>query len=104
MLKHAVLWDVTCVALVRTDVSGECIASIARETGISELGTTLAITSNLVVVSTEIPHTDTFQMTFKDETLAVFKARIVLETALRFDKSRMLSGITNRKTHKLRGL
>jgi hypothetical protein len=34
------------VALVRTDVSEECIASIIRVPGISELGTTLAVTSN----------------------------------------------------------
>jgi hypothetical protein len=34
------------VALVRTDISEGCIASIIRVTGISELGTTLAVTSN----------------------------------------------------------
>jgi hypothetical protein len=34
------------VALVRTDVSQECIASIIRVTSIVELGTTLAVTSN----------------------------------------------------------
>jgi hypothetical protein len=34
------------VALVRTDVSGELCASIIRVTKISELGTTLAVTSN----------------------------------------------------------
>jgi hypothetical protein len=34
------------VALVRTDISKERIASIIRETRIAELGTTLAITSN----------------------------------------------------------
>jgi hypothetical protein len=34
------------VVFVRTDVSEECIASIVRVTRISELGTTLAITSN----------------------------------------------------------
>jgi hypothetical protein len=33
------------VALVRTDVSEECIASIIRVTRIGELGTTLAMTS-----------------------------------------------------------
>jgi hypothetical protein len=36
------------VALVRTDVSKELSTSIIRETRISELGTTLAVTSNLV--------------------------------------------------------
>jgi hypothetical protein len=35
------------VALVRTDVSEEPSASIIRVTRISELGTTLAVTSNL---------------------------------------------------------
>jgi hypothetical protein len=34
------------VALVRTDVSKECRASIIRVTRIGELGTMLAITSN----------------------------------------------------------
>jgi hypothetical protein len=34
------------VALARTDVSEEHIASIIRVKGISELGTTLAVTSN----------------------------------------------------------
>jgi hypothetical protein len=34
------------VALVKTDVSGERIASIIRETRIGELETTLAISSN----------------------------------------------------------
>jgi hypothetical protein len=34
------------VALVRTDVSEELSASFIRVTGIGELGTTLAVTSN----------------------------------------------------------
>jgi hypothetical protein len=34
------------VALVRTDVSEELSASFVRVTGIGELGTTLAVTSN----------------------------------------------------------
>jgi hypothetical protein len=38
MLRH--------VALVRTDVSEELIASFIRVTGIDELGTTLAVTNN----------------------------------------------------------
>jgi tetratricopeptide (TPR) repeat protein len=36
-----------CVALVRTDVSEELNASLIKVTRISELGTTLAVTSNL---------------------------------------------------------
>jgi hypothetical protein len=35
-----------CVALVRTDVLQELIASVIRVTRIGELGTTLAVTSN----------------------------------------------------------
>jgi hypothetical protein len=35
------------VALLRTDVSEELSASFIRVTGIGELGTTLALTSNL---------------------------------------------------------
>jgi hypothetical protein len=37
-----------CVALVRTDVSEELSASFIRVTRIGELGTTLAVTSNVV--------------------------------------------------------
>jgi hypothetical protein len=40
-----------CVALVRTDVSGELSASIIRVTRIGELGTTLALTSLLVTAN-----------------------------------------------------
>jgi hypothetical protein len=45
-MKNAAFWDVRRVALVRTDVSEEYIASIIRVTGIGGLGTTLAVTSN----------------------------------------------------------
>jgi hypothetical protein len=46
-MKNGVFWDVAlCVVLVRTDVSEERSASIIRVTRISELGTTLAVTSN----------------------------------------------------------
>jgi hypothetical protein len=39
------------VALVRTDVSEELSASIIRVTRISELGTTLVVTSSLILVT-----------------------------------------------------
>jgi hypothetical protein len=39
-----------CVALVRTDVSEELSVSVIRVTRIGELGTTLAVTSNLCFV------------------------------------------------------
>jgi hypothetical protein len=46
-----------CVALVRTDVSEELSASFIRVTRIGELGTTLAVTSNLVFLrSVLVPH------------------------------------------------
>jgi hypothetical protein len=38
------------VALVRTDISKECIASIIRVIRIGELGTMLAVTSNQRIV------------------------------------------------------
>jgi hypothetical protein len=38
-LKNVVFWDVSRVALVRTDVSEEFSASIIRMTTIGELGT-----------------------------------------------------------------
>jgi hypothetical protein len=39
-------WMVRCVALVGTEASEECIASIIRGTRIGELGIMLAATSN----------------------------------------------------------
>jgi hypothetical protein len=45
-LKNAIFWDLHHVALVRTNILEECSASIIRVTRISELGTTLAATSN----------------------------------------------------------
>jgi hypothetical protein len=45
-MTNAVFWDVTPYALVRTDVPEERIASIIRVKTVSELGTTLAVTSN----------------------------------------------------------
>jgi hypothetical protein len=40
-MKNAVVWNVTRVALVKTDVSEELSASIIRVNRIDELGTTL---------------------------------------------------------------
>jgi hypothetical protein len=45
-MKNGVLWDVTRVPLVITDVSEELSAYFNRVTKIGELGTTLAVTSN----------------------------------------------------------
>jgi hypothetical protein len=45
------------VALVRTDVSEELSASFIRETSIGELGTTLAVPSNLRNVGSYKSHT-----------------------------------------------
>jgi hypothetical protein len=44
--KNDVSWDVTPVDIVRRAVSEECFVSIVRVKRISELGTTLAVTSN----------------------------------------------------------
>jgi hypothetical protein len=46
-LKNVVLWDVTRVTLVRTDVSEERFPSIIRRGRISELGTTLTVKPDL---------------------------------------------------------
>jgi hypothetical protein len=45
-MKNGVFWDVRHVALVRTNVSEELSASFIRVTRISDLGTTLPVTSN----------------------------------------------------------
>jgi hypothetical protein len=47
-MKNDVFWDVNAVSLVRSDVSEELSTSFIRVTRISELGTTLAVTSNRV--------------------------------------------------------
>jgi hypothetical protein len=46
IVKNGVFWDISRVALVRTDVSKELSASFIRVTRIGELGTTLTVTSN----------------------------------------------------------
>jgi hypothetical protein len=48
-MKNGVFADVTLVALVRTDVLEELSASIIKVTRIGELGTTLAVTINLMM-------------------------------------------------------
>jgi hypothetical protein len=45
-MKNGVFWNVTPYGLVRTDVSEDLSAPIIRVTKISELGTTLIVTSN----------------------------------------------------------
>jgi hypothetical protein len=44
-MKNAVFWDVAPCGSVRTDVSGERIASIIKVTIIGEVETTSAVTS-----------------------------------------------------------
>jgi hypothetical protein len=46
-VKNAVFWDVTCVTLVRTDVSKECIVSMIRVTRITMSVLTRAIRHNI---------------------------------------------------------
>jgi hypothetical protein len=45
-MKNGVLWELRCVALVRTDVSVEHRATVLRMSRIGELGTMVAVTSN----------------------------------------------------------
>jgi hypothetical protein len=45
-MNNSTFWDFRRVVLVRTDVSKERSAYIIRLTGVGELGTTLAETSN----------------------------------------------------------
>jgi hypothetical protein len=45
-MTNGVFWDVSRVALIRADVSGELSAFFIRVTRIGELGTTLALSSN----------------------------------------------------------
>jgi hypothetical protein len=66
------------VALVRTDVSEECSASIIKVIRICELGTTLAVTSNRrtlprknVVLSSPILVTLMMEAIFSSETLVL---------------------------------
>jgi hypothetical protein len=52
-MKNAIIWDVIYVALVRTDVSEERIATIIRVKGISQLGKRylFLVTANVVPIS-----------------------------------------------------
>jgi hypothetical protein len=45
-MKKGVFWDVSHLALVRTDVSEELSASFIRGIRTDEIGTTLSVTSN----------------------------------------------------------
>jgi hypothetical protein len=51
-------------ALVRTDISEECITSIIRVTRICELGTTLTVTSNRCTLLSDSCHSDDGCATF----------------------------------------
>jgi hypothetical protein len=53
-MKNGVFWNVTPVALVRTDVSEELSASIIRVTRIDEIGT-LAVTRNQRTLRVSVP-------------------------------------------------
>jgi hypothetical protein len=50
-MKNGVFWDVGRVVLVRIEVSEEFTAYIIRMKIIGELGTTLAVTSNRLCIS-----------------------------------------------------
>jgi hypothetical protein len=57
-MTNGVFWDVSRVALVRTEVSEELCASFIRVTRIGELETTLALTSSvrrLLVTANVVP-------------------------------------------------
>jgi hypothetical protein len=54
------------VALVRTDVSKEPNASFIRETGIGELGTKLAVTSNRRTLKSYTAATEVWQKVIKE--------------------------------------
>jgi demethoxyubiquinone hydroxylase (CLK1/Coq7/Cat5 family) len=66
-VKNAIFWDVSCVALVRTDDSEEGIASIIRMARIGELGATLAVTGNRSTLrrSTMYSHMKTSQFVYE---------------------------------------
>jgi hypothetical protein len=49
--KNAIFWDVHCVALVRTDISEDLIASITGVTKFGELGIMLSVTRNQNIIS-----------------------------------------------------
>jgi hypothetical protein len=51
------------MALVRTDVSKELIASVIRETRIAEIRTTLAVSTNRRTLRRNTPHGVTSQKT-----------------------------------------
>jgi hypothetical protein len=87
-MKNGVFWDVTRVALVRTDISEELSASFIRVTRIGKLGTLLAVTINqrmlrratpLLVTASVVPSSLTLVTLMKEalsssETLVLTRA------------------------------
>jgi hypothetical protein len=84
-MKNGVFWDVTRVALVRTDVSEELSASFIKVTRIGELGTTLDVTSKrrLLVTASVVPSSPIL-VTLMKEALSSFETS-VLTRATRYN-------------------
>jgi hypothetical protein len=85
-MNNGVFWDVTRVALVRTDISKERIASIIRVTRNGELGT-LAVTSNRrsvhrLLVTANLPSSP-FLVTLMIEALRSFEMSVLTRATRR---------------------
>jgi hypothetical protein len=92
-LRMSFFWDVTRVALVRTDVSEEHVASIIRVTRIGELGAMLAIISNgstlqrntmlLLIVTANVVPSSPIPFTLMMETIHSFEKSVLTRTTRR---------------------
>jgi hypothetical protein len=76
-----------CVALVRTDVSQERRASIIKVTSISELGTTLAVTSDVrrLLVTPNVVPSSPILVTLMMETLGSCETSVITRATRRIN-------------------
>jgi hypothetical protein len=71
------------VALVRTDVSEELSTSVIRVTRIGEQGTTLALTSNRLLITANVVSSSPILVTLRMEALSSSETSVLTKAILR---------------------
>jgi hypothetical protein len=82
-MKNGVFWDVTRVALVRADLSKELSASFIRVTRIGVLGTTLAVTSNRLIITDSFVHCSLIRVILMMEALCSSETSVLTRATRR---------------------